>query len=146
MKDPHKAFRMAVFNALDGNLLDLDGSAVQIWDEKAEDETNNLYVLLKTETRQQIPTFSGFLHDSTIMLEIAYRTLDTTSKDEADNVSDQITRILLPTPSSDGLVQQTGFQINCLTVETVNSEDLRLSSARSNTAKFMRLAAKISQT
>lgn len=145
MKDPHKAFRMAVFDALDGNLTDLSASPVMIFDEKAEDETNNLYVLLKTETRSQIPTFSGFLHDSTIMLEIVYKTLDTTSKDEPDNVSDQISRLLLPSPSSDGLVQQADFQINCLQVQTVNSEDLRLTAARTNVAKFMRLTAKIAE-
>lgn len=146
MKDPHKAFRMAVFSALNGNLTDLAASPVMIFDEKAEDETNNLYVLLKTETRRQVPVMNGFLHDSSIMLEIVYKTMDTTSKDEADNVSNQITEILLPSPSTDGLVQQADFHINCLAVETVNSDDLRLSAARTNTAKFMRLTAKISQT
>lgn len=145
MKDPHKAFRMAVFGALDGNLTDLSSGLVEISDGKAEDTASNTYVLLTTETGNQIPNFSLFLHDSSILLQIATKTFDTISKDELDNVSQQITQILFPGTATDGLVQQSGFQINCLQAQSVNSSEVRLVNAQTEALKFIRLTAKIVQ-
>lgn len=145
MKDPHKAFRMAVYGALNGNLTDLSSAAVEISDGKAEDTASNTYVLLTTETGNQIPNFSLFLHDSSILLQIATKTFDTISKDELDNVSQQITQILFPGTATDGLVQQSGFQINCLQAQSVNSSEVNLVNARTEAAKFIRLTAKIVQ-
>lgn len=145
MKDPHKAFRMAVFGALNGNLTDLSSATVEISDGKAEDTVSNTYVLLTTETGNQIPNFSLFLHDSSILLQIATKTFDTISKDELDNVSQQITQILFPGTATDGLVQQSGFQINCLQAQSVNSSEVRLVNAQTEASKFIRLTAKIVQ-
>lgn len=145
MKDPHKAFRMAVFDALDGNLTDLSSATVEISDGKAEDTVSNTYVLLTTETGNQIPNFSLFLHDSSILLQIAIKTFDTISKDELDNVSQQITQILFPGTATDGLVQQNGFQINCLQAQSVNSSEVILVNAQTEASKFIRLTAKIVQ-
>jgi hypothetical protein len=145
MKDPHKAFRMAVFSALNGNLTDLGSQPVQIFDGKAEDAVSNTYVILSTETGTQIPNFSIFLHDSSILLQIESKTDDTISKDGLDHVSEQITQILFPGTATDGLVQQSGFQINCLQAQSVNSNEVRLQNAETEAAKFLRLTAKIAQ-
>jgi hypothetical protein len=145
MKDPHKAFRMAVYSALNGNLTDLDSAPVDIFDGKAEDAVSNTYVILSTETGNQIPNFSLFLHDSSIILQIQTKTDDAISKDQLDHVSQQITEILLPGSATDGLVQQAGFQINCLQAQSVNSNEVRLQNAETEVAKFLRLTAKIAQ-
>lgn len=145
MKDPHKAFRMAVYSALNGNLTDLDSDPVDIFDGKAEDAVSNTYVILSTETGNQIPNFSLFLHDSSIILQIQTKTDDAISKDQLDHVSQQITEILLPGSATDGLVQQAGFQINCLQAQSVNSNEVRLQNAETEAAKFLRLTAKITQ-
>jgi hypothetical protein len=145
MKDPHKAFRMAVFQALNGNLTDLSSSTVKVFDGKAEETVSNIYVLLTTETGNQIPNFSLFLHDSSIILQVVAKTIDTISKDELDHVSDQITQILLPGTANDGLVQQIGFQINCLQAQSVNSSEVNIVNAKTEASKFLRLTAKIAQ-
>lgn len=145
MKDPHKAFRMAVFQALDGNLTDLSSVAVDVFDGKAEDAVSNSYVLLSQETGNQIGNFSLFLHDSSIILQVVTKTADTISKDELDHISQQITQILLPGPAADGLVQQSGFQINCLQAQSVNSSEVTLQNAVTEASKFLRLTAKIAQ-
>jgi hypothetical protein len=145
MKDPHKAFRMAVFTALNGNLTDLDSGPVQIFDGKAEEGVSDTYVILSTETGNQIPNFSLFLHDSSILLQIATKTFDVISKDQLDYVSNQITQILFPGTATDGLVQQSGFQINCLQAQSVNSNEIVLQNALTEGAKFLRLTAKIAQ-
>jgi hypothetical protein len=145
MKDPHKAFRMAVYDALNGNLVDLGGNDVEVSDGKAEDVATNTYVLLTTETGNQIANFSLFLHDSSILLQVVTKTFDTISKDELDYVSDQITDILLPGAATDGLVQQAGFQINCLQAQSVNSSEVNLVNAKTEVSKFIRLTAKVVQ-
>jgi hypothetical protein len=145
MKDPHKAFRMAVYSALNGNLTDLNSGAVQIYDGKAEEGVSNTYVILSTETGNQIANFSLFLHDSSILLQIATKTQDSISKDQLDHVSNQITEILFPGTAADGLVQQTGFQINCLQAQSVNSNEVVLQNALTEATKFLRLTAKIVQ-
>ena len=145
MKDPHKAFRMAVYSALNGNLTDLVSAPVEIYDGKADDDATNTYVILSTETGNQIPNFSLFLHDSSILLQICNKTSSTTSKDELDNISDQITQILFPGTAIDGLVQQSGFQINCLQAQSVNSNEVALQNAYTEATKFLRLTAKIVQ-
>lgn len=145
MKDPHKAFRMAVYSALNGNLTDLDNAAVQIFDGKAEEGVGDTYVILSTETGNQIPNFSLFLHDSSILLQICTKTQDSISKDQLDQVSNQITQILFPGTATDGLVQQSGFQINCLQAQSVNSNEVVLQNALTEATKFLRLTAKIAQ-
>lgn len=145
MKDPHKAFRMAVFQALNNNLTDLNSSAVRVYDGKAEETVSNIYVLLTTETGNQIPNFSLFLHDSSIILQVVAKTIDTISKDELDHVSDQITQILLPGTATDGLAQQSGFQINCLQAQSVNSSEVNIVNAKTEASKFLRLTAKVAQ-
>jgi hypothetical protein len=145
MKDPHKAFRMAVYSALNGNLTDLDGQPVQIFDGKAEGTVSDTYVILSTETGNQIPNFHLFLHDSSILLQIECKADDAISKDGLDYVSEQITEILFPGAATDGLVQQQGFQINCLHAQSVNSNEVRLQNAETEVAKFLRLTAKIAQ-
>jgi hypothetical protein len=145
MKDPHKAFRMAVYQALNGNLTDLSSSSVKVFDGKAEETVSNIYVLLTTETGNQLPNFSLFLHDSSIILQVVAKTIDTISKDELDHVSDQITQILLPGTATDGLVQQSGFQINCLQAQSVNSSEVNIVNAKTEASKFLRLTAKIAQ-
>lgn len=145
MKDPHKAFRMAVYSALNGNLTDLDSQPVQIFDGKAESTISNIYVILSAETGNQIPNFSLFLHDSSILLQISSKTDEAISKDGLDHVSEQITEILFPGTAANGLVQQSGFQINCLQAQSVNSNEVQLQNAETEAAKFLRLTAKIAQ-
>lgn len=144
MIGPHKAFRMAVFQALNGNLTDPDSSSpIMIFDEKAEDNTSNFYVLLTTETGARIPNFNLFLHDSTLLIQIIDKQQDTVSKDFIDDLGTQITQILFPGPASDGLVQQSGFHINCLIDESINSNDAAITAARTEIKKLIRLSAKV---
>jgi hypothetical protein len=145
MKDPNIAFRMAVGDALVG--LTYDGSPVLVYDEKAEDGANNTYVLLSAQTAAQIGVFSGYYHDCSLLLQIITKQQDTVSKDVPDIISEQITNILFPNnnPAANGLVAQSGFNINCLKVESVNSENLTLSATKSEIKKLIRLTAKISQ-
>lgn len=143
MKDPHKAFRMAVYQALNGNLTDLDGSSVSIHDEVADNPTN-AYVLLSTQTSSQRGVFNGFLHDCTILLQIIDKQTIFVTKEFIDDIANKVMLILLPT-NKDGLIQQTGFQINCLQAESMNTNDAQLTDATTIVRKLLRLSAKVCQ-
>lgn len=145
MNDPHIAFRMAVFQAINGQLIDLASAAVTVYDEKVEDGNNNTYVILSTQTGTMRGTFSGFLHDSTLLIQIITKQQEAVSKDVLDNISQQITNILMPDPVHNGLVQQPGFLINCLYCESVNYGDVKLSNTKSEIKKLLRFKAVICQ-
>jgi hypothetical protein len=143
--DPHKAFRMAVYDALNSNLTDLGNAPVAIFDEVAESPTN-AYVLLSTQTSAQRGTFGGLMYDSTILLQVIDKETIYVSKEYIDDVGDKITSILLPAANSNGLVQQTGFQINCLRMESVNTNDAGITNAGTIVRKLLRLSAVVCQT
>ena len=144
MTDPNRVFRIAVYQALNGNLTDIDGNPVGIFDEVAENP-GNAYVLLSTQTSSQRGTFNGFLHDCTILLQIIDKETIFVTKEFIDDIGTKIMQILMPN-QADGLVQQTGFQINCLQVESMNSNDAQLTDSTTIVRKLLRLSAKICQT
>ena len=145
MRDPNKIFRDAVKSSLDGVLF-FELSPVQVFDEKAEEGNNMTYVILSTQTSAQEPNFSGFGHQCSLLLDIVCKQYDMMNKEAVDDVSNQILTILFPSVSTNGLTIQSGFQINCLTVESVNYVPLRLANAKSIIRKLIRLTAKISQS
>lgn len=144
MKDDQLAFRMAVFQALDGQLT-YDSSPVPVCDEKLVDANNTVYVILSTQTRNNEDTFSSWNGDHTLLLDIVNKEYAGASKNIIDDVGDQILRILFPAPATDGLVQQSGFTINCLQVDNISTINL-LQTNKSIIRKLIRLRAKVYQT
>lgn len=143
--DHQKAFRMAVYDALDGNITDLEGNTVELFDEMAEDP-DNVYVLLSTQTAQQRGTFGCMIYDSTILLQLIDKETIYVSKEYIDDLSEKITNILTPSANQDGLVQQTGWQINCLKTESVNTNDAGQTNAGTIVRKLLRLSAVVCRT
>lgn len=143
MTDPNRAFRMSVYDALNGNLTDLDGNPVGIFDEVASNP-GNVYVLLSTQTSSRRGTFNGFLHDCTILIQVIDKETIFVTKEFIDDIGTKIMQILMPS-QQDGLIQQTGFHINCLTDESMNSNDAQLADATTIVRKLVRLSAKVSQ-
>lgn len=131
---------MAVYDALNGNLTNLDGNPVSIFDEMAQDPEST-YVLLSTQTSAQRGTFGALIYDSTILLQIIDKETIYVSKEFIDDLSEKITNILTPEANRDGLVQQSGFQINCLRAESANTNDAGLTNAGTIVRKLLRLSA-----
>ena len=143
--DHQKAFRMSVYEALDGALTNLDGDPVELFDEMVQEPTNT-YVLLSTQTAAQRGTFGCLIYDSTLLLQIIDKETVYVSKEYIDDLSDKITSILTPNANTDGLVQQTGWQINCLRTESVNTNDAGQTNAGTIVRKLLRLSAVVCRT
>jgi hypothetical protein len=145
MRDPNKIFRDALIQALDGNLT-YDGSPVNVFNEQAEPGNNNTYVIISSQSSAQEPNLSGFGHQCMIMMDVITKQYHLVTKDVVDEVSEQITEILFPSVQANGLVSQSGFQINCLAVESMNYMPMRISNTKTIIKKLIRLTAKISQS
>jgi len=145
MRDPNKIFRDAVMQALNGNLT-YDGSDVKVFNEQAEPGNNNTYVIVSSQSSAQEPNFSGFGHQGMLLMDIITKQAHLVTKDIVDNVSEQITTILFPSVQANGLAPQSGFQINCLAVESMNYMPMRISNTKTIIKKLIRLTAKISQS
>lgn len=144
MKDPHKIFRTAVKQALDGQLT-YDSSPVRVFDKKVEDESATTYVLLSSQTASPIDNFSKFYNNATLLLQVVTKSDWSVSTNILDDIGEQITEILQPSVPVNGLAAQSGFSINCLKIETSDEDDVQRSNSKYVIRKFIRLSAKIYQ-
>lgn len=147
MKDHNRAFRAALFGILENNLADKNGRRVDVYDEKVAEGTklSDEYVILSVQNSIQIPTFSAFLSDVHCLIKIVTKQKDCVSKEMVDYIANQIVSLLKPTPSTDGLTQQTGFKINCLKLETQAYNDATLTGSKTEIVHLLRASAKCSE-
>jgi hypothetical protein len=142
MIDVHKKVRKAYYEALNGQLT-YDGSPVSVWDEKAEATTNNIYVLLSTQTATDTSTFSSFDTQTTILIDIVSKSQDRVSKDVLDEVAQQILTIILPTVTTNGLPAQSGVQILNVRKESDNYLPVQLSATGSIIRRLIRFSQRV---
>lgn len=146
-----KMMRTAIYtvlnNALSYNLNSIS-TLVPVYDEKRRViDTAALYVLMSTQTETPDPVDGTWVTDSSIDLEITHRTHFEVSKDEIDNVSNQIYAILEPFTEGNGLPVQNMFQITLLRISNVVSRtfDLDFSGTQTVVSKVITVTAKVIQ-
>jgi len=124
MKDTKKILRLAIFNALSGVI------SVPVFEEKMPSgNTANMFVLLmnQQETSEE-NNDQCFITKSSIDIEINQKTETEVSKDDVDDLYQEIMEILLPDTQSVGLTIPIGFQFqnafreSCVTQTVVLSE------------------------
>jgi len=129
-----KAIRLKVFEIIDGNVT-YELAPVSIWDDKAEDETNNIYVLLEDQTAQFVENFCNNQWDTTIQLRIVNKQQDTISKDTTDDVSEQIEGLL--TTALVAGVEYEGWQILNCRLESAQYSTWTLAKSRTVVEKIL---------
>ncbi len=142
MKDTKKILRHAVFNALDGNIT-LNGNPVPVYDEKNENES--VYILLSNQQEFDDNTSDTFITRSTLDYEVVQMTPYSVSKDDIDDVNDQILEIIVPTPSSNGLTSPTGFQFLSVRREASRSIVMEISATETIVRNITTITATITQ-
>jgi hypothetical protein len=148
MKDAHKPLRTAIYEALNGNVVvnfNNDGSVVPIYDDEVTDRGQNVYVLLTTQTGTDASNRSHFNGSATQEIQIIDKTELSVDKRRVDDIADQVFEILWPTPQSDGLVQQTGFQILNLRKQADNYLPLQISSTQTLMRRIITFSARVHQ-
>lgn len=128
MKDTKRILRQAIFNALDGNIT-LNGNPVPVYDEKNENE--NVYILLSNQQEFDDSPDGSFITRSTIDYEVVQQTGYSVSKDDIDDINEQILEILIPTQGTTGLTIPSGFQFHNVKRESSRSLAFEISPTES---------------
>lgn len=148
MKDASGALRAAVSQALAGNLtaiFDGSNSPVGVYDGQVTTQNDNLYVLLSSEQKTERRNRTRFVSICNLLLEITHRPEYSIDSRVLDDISTQVTELLLPTPQTDGLVAQTGWQFVAPQVESGNKLNLTISSTNSIHRKLLTLSCRVVQ-
>ena len=149
MKDGHKPFRTAIWAALNGNLsADFDGSGnnVPVYDENVTDTAPNLYLVLSTQSGTDESNRHSFNTEATQEIQIVHKTGRSVDKRVIDDIANQIFEILWPTPLTDGLVQQAGFQIHTLRKQNDNYLNMQIDSTQTLMRRIITFSARVHQT
>lgn len=130
-----KAIRYKIYQILTGTDIEYDSGLISVWDEKAEDNTNNIYILFRDQSAQRSTTFCDDSWECTFELAIVNKQPDTISKDSTDDVSEQV-EDLLNAGLIDG-VEYEGWQFNNFALDNTNYSGLILTDTGSEIEKTM---------
>lgn len=141
MKDVSKPYRLAIFTALNGHI------SVPVFDEKKSvPSTAKVYVLLSTQ--QSLPweeTQGTFTRRASIDLEICKRTDVEISKDELDDITDEILTVLFTDYTSFNLTPPAGMQFMEAHFDTEITRAFELSPTESIVRKIIKITTLIIQ-
>jgi len=139
LRDTKKQLRAAVFATLDGVI------SVPVYDEKKKvTETDTLFVILSTQ--QETPTEENdctWIKKSSIDLVVYQKTGSEVSKDDIDDVANEILVLLLPSVGTSGAVAPSGLQFSNAYCESNISRDLSISETESIVANVVRFSVTI---
>ena len=89
MKDPGKNIRKAFYSAI-------SGLGYTVVDEMTEDESLNNYIVLSTQTEEDISNKYAFECTGTLLIDIVTKSTNTITKDTADDIADAVLNALKP--------------------------------------------------
>ena len=146
MKNTQKPFRLAIFNALDGN-LSYNSVNVPVTDEKKIlGDTSKIYVIFRRQT--ETPTDENdctWITQSTIDLLIVSKTFSETSKDIVNDIADDILELLLTTPQINGFTDPLGFQVQNIKLAYSETGTMRMNSTDIMLTQLLTITAQIVQ-
>jgi hypothetical protein len=145
MRDTTYILSEAIFNALNGQVV-YNGNTITIADEKKKsDDTSDLYILFSTQ--QEVPenTFETFMTKSILDIEICHKTGQEVSKKDMSGVANAVLEILLPTTTTTGITQPSGFEIQQLEYAGSITRAMMISPTESILRKFIKVQAVIIQ-
>lgn len=140
MKDTKKILRLAVFNALDGQIT-YNAVAVPVLDEKVRNSAaSDLFILLTTQSETAVDrNSSGFITQSSIDIEIVQKTGTEVSKDAIDDVCEDVLEIIFPAIGTLGITVPAGFQFQEGFRESCTTQLVSVSETQSVLVSRLRL-------
>ncbi len=140
MKDTKKILRIAVFNALDGNIT-YSGNPVPVVDEKVRNSVPaDLFILLGSQFESAIDrNSSAFITQSSIDLYITQKVSAEVSKDAIDEVYEDMLEIIFPTVGTLGIASASGFQFQEGFRESCNTQLVAITDTQSVLVSNVRL-------
>lgn len=121
MRDSGTQLRRAYYTALNGNIT-IDGNDVPVYDGKVEDpKSDEVYILFMDQTDQDKSSKSHFAVETTITIDIKQRLKATVSREDIEDVANQILQIVKPTPKTIGLTLSSPFKVLIVKVDSNDS-------------------------
>lgn len=136
---------MAVFNKITGQITH-EAAAVPVFDEKKKaGSTVSLYILLSTQQETDNSTSDAFITTSSIDIEIVHRSEFEVTKDDIDDIANQLLELVMPTPDTNALPVQNLFQILNLKRTSTITRQFQITDTETTVAKIITLTADIVQ-
>lgn len=145
MKDAKTALRTAYYSALNGQIT-FGGYPLKVYDKKAEDDAGSSYIIIGEDTMVSDNTFSSFRSMTTINIDIVLKRHDRVSSHELGAIANSLLNIIIPTPSTNGLPVQTGFQFTNVRVASDFDGPLAMSGTMFILRRIIRFTQTITQT
>lgn len=141
MKDISKPYRLAIFDALDGNI------SVPVFDEKKKATSHaRLYVLLSTQQSQPFEETQGtFSRRASIDLEICARKDVEISKDDLGDIVDEILELLFPDYNTLNVTEPAGMQFQASYFDTEITRAFELSPTETIVRAIIKITSLIIQ-
>lgn len=140
------AIRTAYFQALNGNLT-YDGVNIPITDSiiKQGQSDSPVYIVLDKQTANLNRDGAFYMQswNTTIDIWIVSKQAFSVSREIVDSISEQIENIITPDVTTNGLIEQVGYQINNVFLENVSFMEFRLSETQSIIPKVLTFSQKI---
>lgn len=143
MKDTHYLLRKSFIETLTGEIV-IDGEEIEVLDEQAG--SSNIYVVLSSQNATENSTFSHFGSNAFIMVEIVHKQDSSTTKKIVDDIAEQILQLVKPTPSTNGLVAQSGVQFLNVQVYGDRHVPFNLNDAETIVRRLLRFSLQIHES
>lgn len=117
MKDPGKNIRKAFYTAL-------VGLGYPVVDEMTDDETLTNYIILSTQTEEDVSTKNTFDTSGTILIDIVTKQNNAVTKDTADDIADLVSNAIKANTTSTLTDSYSEFQIT--NVKRISASTLTL--------------------
>lgn len=119
MRDWTKPLRKAYYDALAGN-VSIEAAIVPVWQDKVpEDQPATCYIVIGETQGSDDSTFSTWDSDAFINVEVIAHFQSETG-DYVDDMTDQVKSLLLPTRTTIGITEPSGFHIKKMVVDGEN--------------------------
>lgn len=99
MKDPGKALRQALYEALNGNLV-LQSSDVPVYDTFGSEVNQDNFVAISNINETDNSNKSNFVTEMQVTIDVVTRPESYDGNQDAENIAGQILELLLPTPQA----------------------------------------------
>ena len=118
MRDPSAALRTAIVQNLQGQILH-GGQAVPVWASRVPTHVNPPYIYVPSQQVINDSAKDYFATNSTVTVEVVYRSETGVEQSEVDNLSDQVLQILAAKDQID-MPHPSGFHTVDFTLVSVN--------------------------
>jgi hypothetical protein len=144
MIDTQKALRKAYYDTLNGFLVS-GSDPVPVYDGKLEEVADN-YVILSTQTATDSSTIGQFGTEATILIDIVAKSKVRISKNNLDEIAQQVLTRVLPAQGSNGLVPQPFLQIMLVKKESDQYFDIQRTATGFINRRLIRFSQFIHET